>query len=164
MDVFKIPEESGPALRLNPLKTDKVAFNVYDFRPWQALSMHRHPGCDEVFYVIEGGCLFYVESERRKIEPGQAVYVRAGSSHAVLSCGKKAVLISVIGPRPVASVYERLEYFCPACQLETPLAVGTRTGSVVECPRCKKAIKLMEAGDAFAAEIVERGAPSEARA
>ncbi len=165
MDVFLIDKSlNGPApLRLNPLKTGKVTLNVYQFQPWQALGMHRHPACEEVFYVIDGRCIFYVNGESRAVGASHAVYVPEGSMHAVLSC-TRATLLSVQGPIPVMSVYGKgLEYFCPACGLEVPLPVGTRTGARTECPRCKAVLKLVEAGEAFDAEPVE-AAPEEARA
>lgn len=165
MDVFRVDLSiSGPThLRLNPLKTSKVAFNVYQFQPWQALDMHRHPDSEEVFYVIDGRCRFYVGDETRAVDANHAVYVPEGTMHAVLSCSR-ATLLSVQGPQPVTSVYEKgLEYFCPACQLETPLPTGTRTGDITECPRCKAILKLKEAGEAFDAQLVEK-APPEARA
>lgn len=167
MDLFHIdiPEAGGPvSLRACLMRTDKAAFNVYSFQPWQALSMHRHPGSDEVFYVIDGRCLFYVGRENKLVEPGNAVYVPAGSGHAVLSCERCVTLISVQGPQPVMSVYGNLEYFCPACGLETPLAEGTGTGDMRKCPRCKITVKLTEAGTTFDAEPVEPGPGEEARA
>ncbi|HTY91177.1 MAG TPA: cupin domain-containing protein [Methanocella sp.] len=167
MDVFPVdmPEDGGPiSLRSCPIKTDKVAFSVYSFQPWQALSMHRHTNSDEVFYVVGGRCLFYVGSETRPVGPGHAVYVPSGAGHAVLSCEKGATLLSVQGPRPVTSIYGNLEYFCPACGLETPLPEGTATGDVTRCPRCKTAVRLAEAGAAFDAEPAAAGRPDEARA
>ena len=126
--------------------------------------MHRHPGTEEIFYVIEGRCLFYVDKEKKLIEKGNAVYVPADSRHAVLSCERGATLISVQGPQPVMSIYGKLEYFCPACGLETPLPEGTATGDLERCPRCKIWVRLFEAGVSFAAEPVDKEPGEEARA
>ena len=166
MDVFRIdiPEGEPASLRSRPMKTGKVAFNVYSFQPWQALSMHRHPGSDEIFYVIEGRCQFYVDREDRLIERGNAVYVPSGSGHALLACEGGATIISVQGPQPVMSIYGNLEYFCPNCGLETPLPRGTATGDTRTCPRCKIKVKLTEAGAAFDAEPAETEPGKEARA
>jgi quercetin dioxygenase-like cupin family protein len=166
VDVFRIdiPEAGGPvSLRTRPLKTDKVAVHVYTFRPWQALSMHRHPANDEVFYVIDGRCLFYVGGEKRAVDAGNGVYVPAGAGHAALSCEGGATLISVQGPQPVTSIYGNLVYFCPACGLETPLVEGSGTGDLRRCPRCKTTVRLSEAGAAFDAEPVD-ASPEVARA
>ena len=152
-------------LRLNPLKTDKVAFNVYSFQPWKALSMHRHPDSDEVYYVIEGSCLVFVGPERRKVEQNQGAYIPSGAMHAILSCGRRTILLSVQGPTPICSIYGKgLEYFCPRCELETPVGTGTGNGEIVECPRCRTRIRLMASGEAFTAEIVEKTVTKEARA
>lgn len=166
MEVFRIAiPEGGPAsLRSCPIKTDKVSFNVYSFQPWQALAMHRHPGSDEVFYVIEGRCLFYVAREEKLIDRGNAVYVPASTGHAVLSCEHGATLISVQGPGPITSIYGNLEYFCPSCGLETPLPEGTGTGVIKKCPRCSMDLKLTEAGAAFEAVPAGPEPVKEARA
>jgi quercetin dioxygenase-like cupin family protein len=165
LDVFLVDKTlSGPSpLRLNPLKTSRVMFSVYRLQPWQALGMHRHPASEEVFYVIEGRCRFYVEGEARDVGVNHAVYIPEGAMHAVLSCSR-ATLLSIQGPQPVMSVYGKgLEYFCPVCRLEAPLPVGKRTGDREVCPRCKAVLKLTEAGEAFEAVPVEAG-PEEARA
>ncbi len=157
MDIFLVDMgvDRPTPLRLNPLKTSRVTFNVYQFQPWQALGMHRHPACEEVFYVIDGRCRFYVGDEARAVGVNYAVYIPEGTMHAVLSCSR-ATLLSVQGPQPVTSIYGKgLEYFCPVCQLETPLPVGKRTGDKVDCPRCKAVLKLTEAGEAFDAELFD---------
>ncbi len=128
MDIVKIDLSAGSDqgyLRLNPMKTDKVNFNVYNFQPWQLLAMHLHPDNDEVFYLIEGSCIFYADEERQTVEASHAVYVHAGTMHAVLSCGQPATLLSIQGPLPVISIYGKgLEYFCPKCGLEAPVDDG----------------------------------------
>lgn len=157
MDVFLVDTGgSGPApLRLSPFKTGMIAFSVYQFQPWQALGMHRHPASEEVFYVIDGRCRFYVNDEARDVDANHGVHIPEGAMHAVLS-RSRATLLSVQGPQPVKSVYGKgLEYFCPVCQLETPLPTGRRTGDKEECPRCKAVLKLTEAGEAFGAELSE---------
>ena len=168
MNIFKI-DASGEGmpgyLRLNPLKTDKVAFNVYRFQPWQALSMHRHPDSDEVFYVIDGSCVIYASGKHRKVEANHAAYIPSGTMHAVLSCGQCATLLSVQGPTPVRSIYGKgLEYFCPRCELETPVDEDAASGAITRCPRCRTRIKLTAAGEAFIAEIIEDRVTKEARA
>jgi len=160
VDVFRVNTGAGGPVRLklNPLKTSRVAFNVYQFQPWQALGMHRHPACEEVFYVIEGRCRFYVGGESQTVGAGHAVHIPEGTMHAVLSCSA-ATLLSVQGPKPVTSIYAKgLEYFCPVCQLETPLPTGRRTGDVTRCPRCKAVLRLTEAGEAFDAVYISEGA------
>jgi DNA-directed RNA polymerase subunit RPC12/RpoP len=92
-----------------------------------------------------------------------AIYVPSNSMHAVLSLDKDAVLISVIGPQPVESLYTRgHEYYCPACGLETPAA---NVDVVVACPRCHAKLRLEKAGDFVeAAEIAGETPPgAEAR-
>jgi mannose-6-phosphate isomerase-like protein (cupin superfamily) len=168
LDITKIDISEGGepgCLRLNPLKTDKVAFNVYNFQPWQALSMHKHPDSDEVFYVIEGSCLIFADGERKKVEANHAAYVPSGTVHAILSCGQPSMIISVQGPTPIYSIYGKgLEYFCPRCGLETPLETDANSGEITRCPRCRTTLKLTAAGEAFTAEIIEGQVTKEAPA
>ncbi len=166
MDVYRIdiPEGGPVSLRNCPARTDKVAFNVYTFQPWQALTNHRHPDSDELFYVVEGRCVFYVGREERPVEANHAVYVPGGAGHAVLSCSGGATLISVQGPQPVTSIYGNLAYYCPACGLEAPLPEGTVTGDERACPRCGLKVRLTEAGTAFDAVPAEPGPGGEAQA
>jgi quercetin dioxygenase-like cupin family protein len=155
LDVFNINDVPS-GLRLSPLRTGKVAFFVYDFQPWQAISACSHPDNDAVFYVAGGECLFYVGSEAGRVCAGSAVSVTAGSPHAVLACEGGAALISVQGPLPIVSVYGKLnEYSCPACRLDTPLVTGTMAGDIRECPRCLAVLRLVEAGSEFVAAVRE---------
>lgn len=151
-------------LKESPLKTDKVLFNVYNFKPWQALGMHKHPANDEIFYAVDGRCLFFLEGESRAIEENMAIYVPSNARHAILSLERDAVLISVIGPPPVESVYSGgMEYYCPVCDLETPTTVSPEYTTA--CPRCHTKIKLaMEGSLIVATEISSETSPgAEAR-
>ncbi len=123
--------------RENPLKTDKIAFNIYDFEPWQALPMHRHPGSDTILLAVQGsGTVFH---ERQRVFAGgksEAVYVPANDAFGVLA-GENfgMIVIAAQGPTPLETRYiKELEYRCPACDLETPLATGSESGKETACP------------------------------
>jgi quercetin dioxygenase-like cupin family protein len=164
LDVFNINDVPS-GLRLSPLRTEKVAFFVYAFQPWQALSACSHPDNDAVFYVVEGKCYFYVGSEAGQVSAGSAVSVTAGSPHAVLAGEGGATLVSVQGPLPIVSVYGKLnEYRCPACELPTPLVTGTMAGDIRVCPRCLAVLRLVEAGGELIARALDLPAPPGARA
>lgn len=149
-------------LKESPLKTDKMLFNVYNFKPWQALGTHKHPSNDEIFFVVEGRCIFFLEGESRGLGENMAIYVPSDSRHAVLSLDRDAVLISVIGPQPVESIYMRgHEYYCPACGLETPTA---SVNGVTTCPRCHVKLGLAKAGDFVEAVDITEETPTGAEA
>ena len=149
-------------LKESPLKTDKVLFNVYSFKPWQALGTHKHPANDEIFFVVDGRCIFFLEGESRSLGENMAIYVPSNSKHAVLSLDTDTVLISVIGPQPVESIYTRgHEYYCPACGLDTPTA---NADGVVTCPRCRVKLKLAKAGDFIEADEIAEETPPGAEA
>lgn len=152
-------------LRESPLKTDKVLFNVYNFQPWQTLGTHKHPSNDEIFFVVDGRCNFYLENESRTLEENMAIYVPSNSVHAVMSLDNNAVLISVIGPQPVESIYTRgQDYDCPVCGLDTPTVTNIEPENVVACPRCHTRLRLSKAGDFIEAIEVPGEAPPGAEA
>ena len=149
-------------LKESPLKTDKVLFNVYNFKPWQTLGTHKHPANDEIFFVVDGRCVFFLEGESRDLGENMAIYVPSDSKHAILSLDREAVLISVIGPQPVESIYTSgHEYYCPACSLETPMA---SSGDMATCPRCHAKLKLEKSGDFIEAVEIAGEAPPGAEA
>ena len=149
-------------LKESPLKTDKVLFNVYNFKPWQALGSHRHPYNDEIFFVVDGHCIFFLEGDSRTLGENMAIYVPSGSRHAVLSLDGETVLISVVGPQPVESIYASGEgYYCPSCGLETP---AIKWDEAKACPRCRAKLRLEKVGDFIEAVDVTEEAPPGAQA
>jgi mannose-6-phosphate isomerase-like protein (cupin superfamily) len=152
-------------LRESPLKTDKVLFNVYNFQPWQTLGTHKHPSNDEIFFVVEGRCNFYMEDESRTLEENMAIYVPSNHTHAIMSLDRDAVLISVIGPQPVESIYTRgQDYQCPVCGLDTPTIANIEAQNTITCPRCNARLRLEKAGHFIEAIEVPGEAPPGAEA
>ena len=54
---------------------------------WQA-PLHRHHGCDEAWYVLEGSLGFLVDSQTVDAGPGDLVYVKKGQSHTFWNSSK----------------------------------------------------------------------------
>jgi DNA-directed RNA polymerase subunit RPC12/RpoP len=75
------------------------------------------------------------------------------------------VLISVIGPQPVESIYTRgQDYLCPVCGLDTPTGENIGAQNVITCPRCHTKLRLEKAGDFIEAIEVPGEAPPGAEA
>ncbi|MCD1295322.1 hypothetical protein CUJ83_09950 [Methanocella sp. CWC-04] len=148
-------------LKVNPFKTDKIIFNVYNFKPWQALHMHKHPDNDEVFYVVDGEGIFIVHDEERSISENSAIYVPANTLHSILAGENDLVIISVQGPTPVGSMLmDNFRYGCPVCSLDTPVTINTYDGCLTVCPRCNIKLKLKKIDGRFEAEETKESPPT----
>ncbi len=141
--------------RESPFKTDRLAFNIYDFEPWQALPMRRHPHSDSVLLVIQGEGNMFIDDDSFSLEPGEAVYVPAGARYGILAGDNDMVIIATQGPAPVdTETGEGLEYECPACGLKTPASAGVADSTEVVCPRCEAQLRLRKEADRLTAEEI----------
>ena len=69
------------------------------FLPGKCHDFHRHPGQEEVIYVLEGSLEQWIERERRTIGPGDAVVIGAGVVHASFNVGERpARILAVLSP------------------------------------------------------------------
>ncbi len=73
------------------LKTEQMGVDTYYFRPGQVLDYHRHPGSDQIFFVIQGEGTFYLDdgSSEASIEvkAGSIVLAPAGVWHKLVNTG-----------------------------------------------------------------------------
>ncbi|OQA91499.1 MAG: Cupin domain protein [Elusimicrobia bacterium ADurb.Bin231] len=136
-------------LKKVPLDTDKIIFNTFFFKPRQFLPFHKHPSTDELFYVVEGIGEFTVGNEQTTVGPTSSVYSESDVFHGVVNSGDKdLVIISVQGPKPVATEYaENATVICPVCKQEFILKNNASAGDSVVCPRCQARLKLSKTSD-----------------
>ncbi len=74
---------------------NKLTMNVTAFDPGGAHELHRHDGCEEILYIIEGrGTHLSPEGETR-VEEGDATFVRANEWHGFRNDGD--VVTRVVG-------------------------------------------------------------------
>ena len=150
--------DRGPN-RENPFKTNRIAFNIYDFQPWQAMPMRRHKNSDSVLLVIQGDGMMFMDDDNFSLEQGEAVYVPAGACYGILAGDNDMVVISSQGPMPVETETGRgMEYRCPACDLETPVSGRITDNIETTCPRCDARLRLSREAERLRAE--EIGPPS----
>jgi quercetin dioxygenase-like cupin family protein len=69
------------------------------FLPGKCHDFHRHPGQEEVIYVIEGTIEQWVESERQVLSAGDSVIVPASAVHATFNDGgAPAKILAILSP------------------------------------------------------------------
>jgi quercetin dioxygenase-like cupin family protein/Zn-finger nucleic acid-binding protein len=138
--------------RFNPLKTDRINFNIYDFEPWQVMPMRRHQRSDSVLLVVEGEGTMYIDDDSFSLEPGEAVYVPAGACYGILAGENDMVITASQGPLPIdTSQGSDLMFRCPACGLDAPVSPDTADQAGTTCPRCEATLVLKREPDRFSA-------------
>lgn len=148
--------------RENPMKTDKIAFSLYDFEPWQALPMQRNPGSDTIMYFVDGDAFMLINDGVFAVSPGDAMYVPASATYGILAAENDLNVVAVQSPKPVkVEKAAGLVFRCPDCGLEAPLTTGTVDGDVNMCPRCETMVKLSKQPQSFRAEKTEEAPPEE---
>jgi quercetin dioxygenase-like cupin family protein len=67
--------------------------------PGQAHTFHRHPGQEEVIYVLAGEVEQWIDREKRNLRTGDAVFIPVGMVHGSFNVGQSdAKLFVTIGP------------------------------------------------------------------
>lgn len=69
------------------------------FLPGRCHDFHRHPGQEEVIYVLDGVVEQWVEREKRALAAGDAVAVPASAVHATFNDGSSpAKILAILSP------------------------------------------------------------------
>jgi quercetin dioxygenase-like cupin family protein len=69
------------------------------FLPGAAHAFHRHPGQEEVIYVVSGRVEQWVDREKRELGPGDMAFIPAGMVHASYNIGEEeAKILAIFGP------------------------------------------------------------------
>ena len=64
--------------------------------PGQGHAFHRHPGQEEMIIVKQGVVTQFLEQERRRLGPGDSVFIEAGVVHASFNAGDETVHLQVV--------------------------------------------------------------------
>jgi quercetin dioxygenase-like cupin family protein len=73
-------------------------------------NFHKHPGQEEVIYVLKGRVEQWIEEEHRVLGPGDAVYIGAGIVHATFNIGSgTAQLFVALGPSRGKAGYKAVD-------------------------------------------------------
>ena len=69
------------------------------FLPGKCLDFHRHPGQEEVIYVIEGTIEQWLEQEKSTLSAGDSVVIPASAVHATFNDGDAAAkILAILSP------------------------------------------------------------------
>jgi quercetin dioxygenase-like cupin family protein len=69
------------------------------FLPGRCHDFHRHPGQEEVIYVIEGTIEQWLEQERATLTAGDSVVIPASAVHATFNDGTQpAKILAILSP------------------------------------------------------------------
>lgn len=68
-------------------------------RPGGGHNFHKHPGQEEVIYVVEGAVEQWLDKKKRVMKAGDSVFIASGQVHASFNVFRKtAKLIAILGP------------------------------------------------------------------
>jgi len=107
------------------LDTDELAVNYYELAPGDTFGFgyHRHPGQEEVFYVIEGTATFETEDGEVDVSAGEAVRFAPGEWQLGRNADEERVRALAMGAPKDTRETEMLRE-CPDC--------GGRTENTIE--------------------------------
>lgn len=75
-------------------------------------NFHKHPGQEEVIYVVAGAVEQWVGRESTTLRPGDGVFIGADMVHASFNTGSAtAKLIAILGPSVGAEGYQLVEVY-----------------------------------------------------
>jgi quercetin dioxygenase-like cupin family protein len=79
-------------------RTETTVFNVTEFPPNRWHELHRHPGAEEYFYVLEGSGLHLTDGEPIRLVEGDVVFVPRNEWHGFANdTDEPALAITVLG-------------------------------------------------------------------
>ena len=76
--------------------TKYLKINITEYAPGSTHKLHRHPGQEEVIYVLEGEGITRTDEGDKPIGPGAFVFVPANTDHATLNVLKERPMKAVI--------------------------------------------------------------------
>lgn len=92
---------SGPRDGLSGIVTIEATF-----LPGMCHDFHRHPGQEEVIYVVEGTIEQWLEQERSTLTAGDAVVIPASAVHATFNdAAEPAKILAILSPSVGADGY-----------------------------------------------------------
>lgn len=97
VNVVDAAEFRDSAVRKVPnIKTDQMGVDTYYFRPGQVLEYHRHPGSDQVFFILQGEGKFYLDDGAQEVscdvKTGSVVLAPAGIWHKLVNTGRSDLI------------------------------------------------------------------------
>ena len=82
-------------------------FGVVEINPGQRNSLHKHPNCEELLYVVSGSCEKIVGDKKVVLKAGDIVRIPMGVAHQAITLGNepmRAVISYSSGDRQVVDL------------------------------------------------------------
>jgi mannose-6-phosphate isomerase-like protein (cupin superfamily) len=68
---------------------------IANLAPGKEIDTHVDP-MEEIYFVLSGAGIMHVDEDSRRVGPGDATWIPAGSSHSLLNNGKEDLVILVV--------------------------------------------------------------------
>ena len=82
-------------------------FGIVEINPGKRNSLHKHPNCEELLYVVSGSCEKIVGDKRMVLKAGDIVRIPVGVAHQAITLGNepmRAVISYSSGNRQVVDL------------------------------------------------------------
>ncbi|MEF8821110.1 MAG: cupin domain-containing protein [Halovenus sp.] len=119
---------AGPQAAKKPLsralETDHVAINYYELEPGDSFGFgyHRHPGQEEVFYIMTGTATFETEDGDVTVMAGEAIRFEPGEWQLGRNAGERQLKALAMGA-PADERETELRRECSACGDRQPTRI-----------------------------------------
>jgi len=87
-----------PGVRRQVYSTDDVLMARHELEPGMTLRPHTHTEFDQLVYIAEGTCDYYVDGTAHRMVAGTFLLVPRGSEHYVQPIGEPCVNIDIFVP------------------------------------------------------------------
>lgn len=128
----------------------EFGFNVFVADPGQTLpwGKHRHPGHEELLYVVEGSVRVEADAQDFELDAGDALFVPRDASQRAVAVGDVSARVVATGA-PKSGDDAILEEVCPECGEETDREAEPVEGGetyVLCCASCGAETDRLTAG------------------
>ena len=105
-----MPEEAiRPGVRRRSYSTDECMLVMNTLEPGMQLNPHVHDDFDQLVYIVEGRCNYYVDGEPHEMSGGSLMLVPAGSPHYIEPIDDPCLNLDIFTP-PRADLSHLVDY------------------------------------------------------
>jgi quercetin dioxygenase-like cupin family protein len=105
-----IPEEDvRPGVRRRAYATDGCMLVMNTLQPDMQLNPHVHEDFDQLAYIVDGHCRYYIDGEPHEMSAGSMLLVPAGSPHYIEPLDGPCLNLDIFTP-PRADLSHLLSY------------------------------------------------------
>lgn len=76
----------------------KIRSGLLGFAPHDVVTKHAHLESDEIFFMVKGQAMFWVDGREVAAEEGDTLYVTAGEVHGVTMGDEPVVMLIAVSP------------------------------------------------------------------